>query len=489
MSKDIHENNNEENKGYYDEPTDQKVGESPISKSAPSNSWMEDNIGQQSRHKRGLSQTEIKNVSTNIDSMIRQFQKAPEGRKNSIGHRQEERPPQQYSQRNKQSPRRQEQQPYDPRNNNSFFQESPNRSHVRMDQLTMSDVHAIIDENQSLLAELEAMSHQFQMEKMDLQRRLRHITARVQYLEDFKCNHSSPDLNNDGIKPYQMRRPYHRQPSNRSRKQTGEMNDNVKNNHNGFGQEKDGVTDNYASSESPDAIIHSENINNNNNKARRRPPFSDYYSPMRNRDDNRYMPVYPNMFPPPPNGRFEDDVMASNYYNMRRFYQDSPRSDEEDDMDDEFYSPHPGKYGPHPPQPPAPSMMGGPPPPPPPFMGPPMMQAPPPPPPPPPMGYGPRQPWMMEPYPDRSMYRHKQRYTSSQPQSEDDEEQDMIFRQFAQEEEQDMQRMMHQMSMGPMMYGELHAPFNNKFNGPLRRISSRRSAPGSGRSSFINGSR
>lgn len=475
MSKDIHENS-EENKGYYDEPTDQKVGESPISKSAPSNSWIEENMGQQSRHKRGLSQTDIKNVSTNIDSMIRQFQK------NSDGRRQ----PDERHRSNKPSPRRQEQ-PYDPRNSNGFFQEPPpNRPHIRIDQLTVNDIHAIIDENQSLLAELDAMSHQFQMEKMDLQRRLRHITARVQYLEEL--NHASPDVSSDNIKPYPMRRPYHRQPSHRSRKQAGNLEDNNKNNNQtGFGQEKDGVTENYVS-ESPDPMIHSENINNNN-KSRRRPPFSDYYPAIINRDDNRYMPVYPNMFPPPlHNGRFEEEMMGPNYYNMRRFYQDNQRSDDEDDMEEEFYSPHLGKYCPAPPPPPAPQMMGGPPPPPP-FMGPPpMMQAPPPPPPPPPpIGYGPpRQQWMMDPYQqDRNMYRHKQRYTSSQPQSEDEGE-DMMFRQFAQEEEEDMQRMMHQMSMGPpMMYGELHTPFN----GPLRRVSSRRSAPGSGRSSFINGSR
>ncbi|RCH99044.1 hypothetical protein CU097_015442 [Rhizopus azygosporus] len=57
---------------------------------------------------------------------------------------------------------------------------------LRVDQLSVQDIQAILMENYSLRQEIEIMSHQFHVERMNLQRRLRHIMARNQYLEEMR---------------------------------------------------------------------------------------------------------------------------------------------------------------------------------------------------------------------------------------------------------------------------------------------------------------
>ncbi|KAI8091009.1 uncharacterized protein B0P05DRAFT_296542 [Gilbertella persicaria] len=78
----------------------------------------------------------------------------------------------------------------------SSIQTTPSSSTARVEQLSVQQIQAIIQDNQMLQNELDALHYQFQMEKMDLQRRLRHLAARVQYLEGVKC---SPE---EDMKPY-----------------------------------------------------------------------------------------------------------------------------------------------------------------------------------------------------------------------------------------------------------------------------------------------
>ena len=273
----------EDKRGYYDyelnhQPKnnrnetsikDLKVGEyanvsnnEPLSKSAPSNSWMENDQLQQpqqkqsnsgttatsastsTKHRRGVSSSDLKNASgpsSNVESMIRRFSfneqdqpvatgaevnnnsnrvnsnnqtdnKRSKGgnysndyQKGSYDHQ----PSPHY-----QPPLKQQQQPYYNRRggsngnkSNPYFQDNypsmrPHPSHlpppppmpIRLDQLSIQDIYAIIEENQSL-----------QMEKMELQRRLRHVTARANYLEELKSGNSPeeyPSSAADITKPY-----------------------------------------------------------------------------------------------------------------------------------------------------------------------------------------------------------------------------------------------------------------------------------------------
>lgn len=87
---------------------------------------------------------------------------------------------------------------FDGNNNNTFplpsYNQNSKRSKsnmafgkgkkLRVDQLSAQDIQAILMENYSLRQEIEALSHQFAIEKMSLHRHLRHVTARNQYLEE-----------------------------------------------------------------------------------------------------------------------------------------------------------------------------------------------------------------------------------------------------------------------------------------------------------------
>jgi hypothetical protein len=244
---------------------------------------------------------------------------------------------------------------------------------LRMDQISMQEIHAIIEENVSLRNELEALAHQFQMERLDLQRRLRHITARVQYLEEIKKSASSPEeILNETKKPYptstaSSRRHLHYNMSHsnsnsRRRQQTSKPSPRNDDDEEACATPTDEL-------ESPDGGHHHSETNNNNNndnqkrranayesprrrlsfddhQQQQRRPFYAYYDMMESNHHNPYM-IPPPPPPPPPypmfsasnNGRsmFEGDKQHRQMY-MRHFYEQSPYnagySDEEVEQDD-----------------------------------------------------------------------------------------------------------------------------------------------------------
>lgn len=74
------------------------------------------------------------------------------------------------------------------RSDNDFVPKKGKRPYpmLRIDQLSAQDIQAILMENYALRQEIEIMSHQFHVERMNLQRRLRHIMARNQFLEEMR---------------------------------------------------------------------------------------------------------------------------------------------------------------------------------------------------------------------------------------------------------------------------------------------------------------
>lgn len=367
---------------------------------------------------------------------------------------------------------------------------------------TMIDIHQLIEEVQGLRYELEAIYHQFQLEKLEYQRRLRHLAARVQYLEDLKRQGQSPGDFLNEIKPYHTGRKFYK------RKQQPKNED----------EENCATTEQRYLSDSPDPMIQHD-------KKRHFPPPPFPFDERRPFYQYDFMDRY-GMMPPPPHppmpggntGRhmFEQEEQLRHLPYMRYFYEGSPYlrhdySDNEDDIEDEgnnnadlddkqaeaamndFYQRGGHRYGPHPPPPP--------PPPPPPHPG---MHPPPPPPPPfmsgpPPMMYG--RPWRNE----FSSYPEGQRRPSQHEKAEKFVKSPIMTADTPDDE--DIEMMIHQMSLSgppppppnmmgvppppppppPMMYRDLAPPFNK---GPLRRVSSRRSGEyhpngGSSRSSFI----
>lgn len=628
-----------------------------LSKSAPSNSWVEEQIKLAAKHKRGVSSSDVLKTtnnasassSSNLEPMIRRLSLSEkegmvatepnlpgDSKKHDTRTSNNDiinRHPDDY---NHSRPRQMtnippppvipgsydfsRQKPYkqplyhqkrnpnnaeyndDMRSYSSPSLRAPPTMPLRMDQMSIQEVHAIIEENMSLRNEIEAMAHQFQMERIDLQRRLRHITARVQYLEKLKKSANSPEeVWNEIKKPYptsstSSRRHlhYNNSHSNSNRRRRKQMS-KPSPHHN---DEEICVTS-TDELESPDSGYHhpETSANNNNDNQKRRPspcdsltalsfddhqqqqqkPFYGHYDMMESNHHSAYMfppppPPYP-MFSAPNSRRsmFEDDKQHHHMY-MRNYYKHSPYSagysDEEDQENDrmdqirasdrdrgqmmeddeqaaavmnDFYLHQRAPYGPpfppsmHPGPPPLGPFMSGPPP------HPPLMQ------PPPPMNYGrqhhqgpPPPSWVLNDlssYPElprsrRSSIRRnasankhiKKPYTST---NEEQEERMFIHLQQQQpfygelnEDEENMQMLFHQRSMNgppppgmmvgppphpgimgppppppppprPMMnmYGELvlpppPPPFNSKHHhapggeGPLRRVSSRRSVPG-----------
>ncbi|CEP18419.1 hypothetical protein [Parasitella parasitica] len=517
----------EDNRKYYDyelnhQPKNSRVETSiqenagsnpPLSSSAPSNSWMENDQLKQplkhqvnpptmtasssttSRHRRGVSLSDIKHASgtssSNVESKIRHFslnnepnpstststataaattetynnnqsdiKRSRNKRNNDDFYGHPEAPPQTSAAGQPPPPP----QPQHHKQNHSHPHSSGSKSNpyysssmrppmpIHIDQLSIQDIYAIMEENYSL-----------QMEVMELQRRLRHVTARANYLEELR-NDEYPLNAADISKPYSSGKRhtsyYKSRPSTNKGQQKQQQQHNVDEETTAVPDDRSApAMEHHYASESPDGYHYSQCNNNNNNKEKRR--SFDGYSPHYHHQ-GRFYPLQYDMMdsspygmlpPPPPMPAYMMDRRmyhgppplpkdksnrGSSGYDrrmyMRHYYEDSPYnrgfSDEEETgdeldfrhaegstaaMEDEamaaaaaataamndFYSNQrasSARYGPppsmhHPPPPPPP------PPPPNPFMsGPPhpgMMpmygrqQGPPPPPPPPP------QPWMM----------------------------------------------------------------------------------------------
>jgi hypothetical protein len=92
--------------------------------------------------------------------------------------------------------------------NQSQFTESCIHPNMLSDQISPQDIGCLINENKTLRHQLENTAQYIQYERLEYQRRLRHLSARIEYLEEIKRLAHSPDQFSNEIKPYHTSKKY-----------------------------------------------------------------------------------------------------------------------------------------------------------------------------------------------------------------------------------------------------------------------------------------
>ncbi|KAI8382931.1 hypothetical protein BD560DRAFT_431504 [Blakeslea trispora] len=270
----------------------------------------------------------------------------------------------------------------------------------RVEQLSAQEVQLVIQDNRFLHSQLHSIRHRFQAEKTDLQRRLRHLTARVHYLEGLKkCSHHSPEEN---TKPYHMQQGKRYMRHNHPKKL---------NKHNNENNDEACATseDHYPVDESADLTSHDKR----QSKDIGPPSLSSHYLPHH---DSRPFKDRPN-------------ELSEQQERDKKDYPETQYEIESDYIDEPYPLRHHAQYDrlPHHFYPSIPVIYGPPPPPPPPMAYPPFMH------------YGP--PRMMKTNRSRRPFGHQRHSYSGYMPSEEAEMKPFV------DDEEDMQLLFDQISM------------------------------------------